>query len=200
VLLKRLHDTTPVAKKTAYFKGQVIDMQVTLELFVIPLYCIQSGLEMKLADPYLFIPPIPIACIDACTFCTGGYKKLFPKLSKSGVTTIFLDLFVGPNAMQAQAVLDKALVDALKKYPGSNRVLFGTNSDRKPEPVMLKKMILVLLAARILTYSVDTKESADKKKKSTITIVAALGFVAGEPTKLAICDDGYWERIPQRLD
>jgi hypothetical protein len=64
---------------------------------------------MKLAKPYLFIPPQPVACNDACTFCTGGYKKLFLKLSKSGVTSIFLDLFAGPNAMQAPAVLDKVV-------------------------------------------------------------------------------------------
>jgi hypothetical protein len=68
-------------------------MQDTLEIFVTPL-----------ANPYLFIPALPVACNDTCTFCTRGYKKLFPKLAKSGVTSTFLDLFAGPNAMQALAV------------------------------------------------------------------------------------------------
>jgi hypothetical protein len=47
----------------------------------------------------------------------------------------------------------------------------------------------MLLAARILAYFVDTKELMDKKKKMTVTIVTALRFVMGEPTKLSICDD-----------
>ena len=175
-------------------------MQDTLELFVIPLYCLQSSLEMTLANPYLFVPARPVSCADACTFCTGGYKKLFPKLDKSGVTSIVLDLFVGPNAMKVPAVLDKALVDALKVYPGSNRLLFGTNSEKKPEPVLLKKMIMMLLAARILTYNVETKESTEKEQKSIVTVVASLGFLPGKPTKLAICDDSYWRRLPQRPD
>jgi hypothetical protein len=42
VLLKRLHDTTPAAKKTPYFKSQERDMQDTLELFVIPLHFIHA--------------------------------------------------------------------------------------------------------------------------------------------------------------
>jgi hypothetical protein len=200
VLIKRLHDTTPAVKKTEYFKSQERDMQDTLELFVIPLHCIQASLEMTLANPYLFLPARPVSCDEACTFCTGGYKKLFPKLDKSGVTSIVLDIFVGQNAMQVPAVLDKALVDALKAYPGSNRLLFGTNSEKKPEPVMVKKMILMLLAARILTYSVITKESTDKQQKSTVTVVASLAFLPGEPTKLAICEDSYWRRLPQRPD
>ena len=200
VLLKRLYDTTAAGRKTKYFKAQVTDMQDTLELFVLPLHCIQSYLEMKLANPYLFVPPRPVACDVACTFCTGGYKKLFPKLEKDGVTTIILDLFVGRNAMQVPPVLDKALVEALKNYPGSTPLLFGTNTEKKPEPVLLKKMILMLLAAKILTYTVETKESStEDKKKSTLTIVAALGFVTNEPTKLAICDDTYWTNIPLRI-
>ena len=200
VLLKRLHDTTPAVKKTPYFKSQEKDMQDTLELFVLPLHCIQGFLEMTLANPYLFVPARPVPCDVACTFCTGGYKKLFPKLDKSGVTSIVLDLFAGPNAMKVPAVLDKALVDALKAYPESNRLLFGMNSKKKPEPVLLKKMILMLLAARILTYNVDTKESSDKQQKSIVTVVASLGFLPGEPTKLAICDDTYWSRLPQQPD
>jgi uncharacterized membrane protein len=56
---------------------------------------------------------------------------------------------------------------------------------------MIKKTILMLIAARILMYSAEKKESTEKKKM-TITIIGALPFVWNNATKLAICNDSYW--------
>jgi hypothetical protein len=56
---------------------------------------------------------------------------------------------------------------------------------------MVKKMILMLIAARILTYLVNKKEFVDKKK-TRITIIGVLAYVWNDAMNFAICDDLYW--------
>jgi hypothetical protein len=34
-------------------------------------------------------------------------------------------------------------------------LLFGTNSEKKPEPILVKKLILMLLGAKILQYVIE---------------------------------------------
>jgi hypothetical protein len=45
--------------------------------------------------------------------------------------------------MKSHPTLDKELIDTLDNFPGSNRLLFGTNSKKKIEPKLVKKMILI---------------------------------------------------------
>jgi hypothetical protein len=65
---------------------------------------------------------------------------------------MFLQLYFGENSMKTSPKIDKELVDAINNYPGSNCLLFGINSDKKPKPILIKKMILMLLGANILRY------------------------------------------------
>jgi hypothetical protein len=37
--------------------------------------------------------------LDSCTFVSGGYRTLFPKLVKSGVQYVLLHLFVGQSGI-----------------------------------------------------------------------------------------------------
>ena len=68
---------------------------------------------------------------------------MFPKLLKSGVQTVFMQLFLGSNPIKSYPTLDKDLVLALRHFPGSNRVMFGMNSEKRPEPKSIKQMILI---------------------------------------------------------
>jgi hypothetical protein len=55
-------------------------------------------------------------------------------------------------------------------------------------------MIVMLLAAVVLAYTAEPKES--KKGKFNVTIITSLAFVIGDLTKLALDDDTYFELIP----
>ncbi len=73
-------------------------------------------------------------------------------------------------------------------------MMFGTNSNRKPEPLLVKKLILMLLAAKILEYVIKRKEKSPGKFE--VTVLGALAFVAGDSTTLALNDDSYWKLVP----
>jgi hypothetical protein len=77
VLLRHLYDS-PGSREASYLKAQEANM------FVIPRWCQQASLEKKMANPYISESAHPAACLDSCTFCSGGYRTLFPKLVKSG--------------------------------------------------------------------------------------------------------------------
>ena len=96
--------------------------------------------------------------------------------------------------MKTQPILDKDLVHGIQNFRGSNRSMFGTNSEKKPEPLLVKKMILMLLGAKILSYSAERKESTPGK--FVVTIYGALAFVPGNTTRLAINDDSHWVLLP----
>ena len=195
VLLKRLHDTVTTVQNTAYFKLQEDDIQDVLELFVLANGCLQAKLELKMSNPYLPALIVPTDCGHACSFCLGNYKTMFPRLVKSGVRTVFLQLFLGGDAIKSKPTLDKELVNAVKNYPGSNRLLFGINSDRKPEPKLVMQLVLMLLAAKILKYNTERKTSEDRKT-TTVTVLGALAFMSNNQTKLTLHDDSYWTLIP----
>jgi superfamily II DNA helicase RecQ len=195
VLLKRLHDTPAANKQIPYFKTQEADMQDCLTAFILPQHCQQAWMEVKQSNPYVPLSRHPVACLDACAYCLGRYKTMFPTLIRSGVQTVFLQLYFGEHPMKNRPTIDKELVDAIKSYPGSNRLLFGINSNKKPEPVLIKKMIMMLLAAKILRYVTERKESTPPGK-FTMSVFGSLAFVSGNATKLALNDPSYWTLLP----
>jgi hypothetical protein len=194
VLLKRLHDTPAANKQIPYFKTQEADMQDCLTAFILPQHCQQAWMEMKQSNPYIPLSGTPLPCLDACAYCLGRYKTMFPTVVRAGIQSVFLQLYFGENPMKTRPTIDKELVDAIKNYPGSNRLLFGINSNKKPEPVLIKKMILMLLAAKILRYVIERKETT--AGKFTMSVFGSLAFVSGDPTKLALNEASYWTLLP----
>ena len=93
-----------------------------------------------------------------------------------------------------------------KKYPGSNQLIFGVKSKKEPQPILVKKMILVLIASNILGHAakvekVDICSDKDVPVKDRIPVLlkAVLGYscrsvINGVPT-YAMFDDYYWHRI-----
>ena len=96
--------------------------------------------------------------------------------------------------MKTPAILDKDLVDAIKKYPGSNRMIFGTNTEKRPEPILVKKLVLMLIAAKIVRHYPERKEKTPGTFE--VTIYGSLAFVDGDNTTLAITDSTYWSLLP----
>ena len=118
VLLKRLYNNPSTNNDTlSYFATLEKDMQDALVMLVLPQFCLNVGLELKMGNPYIALPVRPPPCLDSCAYCTGRYRTLFPTIIKAGANTVLLQLFNGSNLMKMPAVLDKDLVDAIKKYP-----------------------------------------------------------------------------------
>jgi superfamily II DNA helicase RecQ len=192
ILLKRLHNNPSARNDNSYFKTLESDIHDCLLAFVIPQQCYHAYLEMKLANPYDSSPLRPMNCLDSCSYCLGS--PIFPSISKDGVRTVLMQIFLGQSQMRSRPILDKDLVDGIKNFDGSNRLIFGTNTNKKPEPVLVKKLILMLLAARILEYVIDRKETSPGKFE--VTVVGALAFVTGDATRLAMNDDAQWSLLP----
>ncbi len=109
--------------------------------------CLQVALEMALANPYRVSINIPDADGHACTYCDGTYKTLFLMLVRTGVQLVLLQVFLGPEPADKDE-LNKELVERFRNFKGSNRLLFGIQIDKKLEPAVVKKMFLMLLAAK----------------------------------------------------
>jgi hypothetical protein len=192
ILLKRLWNTS--VKEDSYFVSQDADIRACLTLLVLPDYCLQATLEKRMSNPFDDVGEMPQPCEDACTYCLGKYETMFPKLVMAGVQTVLLHLFVGPLSMAGRPTIEKEFVNAIRKFKNSNRLLFGINSDKSPLPKHIKKMIVMLLAANIIDYSADQKETS--KGKYNVTIIASLAFVKDDPSKLTLNDNSYFESLP----
>jgi hypothetical protein len=104
VLLKRLHNNPSGNKDLTYFEQMKNDMHECLLAFVLPQHCYHSTIEMKMANPYCGINEVPVACLDACSYCLGKHKTMFPTIVKHGVSSVLFQLFVGPNQMKTRPV------------------------------------------------------------------------------------------------
>jgi hypothetical protein len=195
VLLKRLHDDPSGNRDSSYFETLENDMHDCLLTFVLPQQCHDHAtIEMKMANPFVENDRAPASCGDACSFCTGRHKAMWPALVRHGACSVLSQLFVGPNQMTARPVLDKSLIDCIKNFKGSNGAMFGINSDRKPEPLLVKKAILMLLGAKILQHVAERKETAPGK--SEVSIYGSLAFVEGDVARLAMNEASCWSLLP----
>ena len=194
MLLKRLHNNPAANRDTAYFGKLEGDIQDCLLAFILPQQCYHATMERLMANPYVSNTIRPSACFDACSFCKARVVPIFPSLVKEGVRTVLMQLFLGPLSMVTRPVIDKALVDSIRNFKGSNRLIFGVNSDKKPEPLLVKKTILMLLAARILNYVVDRKETT--LGNFQVNIFGTLAFLPGDNTRLALSEDSSFALIP----
>ena len=133
-----------------------------------------------------------------------------------------MDLYSGDKRIGGDITFDSVLVDALRKYPDRDRLIFGAKTKNQPSPINVKKLLLALIAANILTYSATIKpiesdgdennsncsansQSTTKKddtdKKTTVILKATLGksrYSTTGRSRLAIEEDYYWNCIRQR--
>jgi hypothetical protein len=75
------------------------------------------------------------------------------------------------------------------------RLIFGTNSEKPPAPILVKKLLLMLIAAGILVCEHVVISSNDAGPKE---YDLALGLATSGPdgTILALHEDSFWQRIP----
>jgi hypothetical protein len=106
---------------------------------------------------------------------------------------------VGKHSIEGWPTIDDALVTAIRLFPEVQSIVFGMNRSRKsPEPVMVKKLILMLLAAKILeTYAGQTEATSTTDQPKSI-VLCCLAFDDTDETgcRPALQHDRFWESIP----
>ena len=201
-LWKRIYGGT--VDKLSYRKSLLLDVEVMLACLVVPTHCIKSVLAHKASNPFITDKNTPVylphPCLNSCSFCLGEYSDIAPPLNRAGVCIILMDLFSGTNRISGDITFMPVLLDHIKKYPGCNRLVFGVNSNKRPAPIQIKKMLLVLISANILNHTASVEDSTDKGGIGTqVVLKAVLGYSRraeqnGIPT-YAMFDDYYWFRV-----
>jgi hypothetical protein len=106
----------------------------------------------------------------------GDYSGIIPKVRRLGVQQVLLGIFVGQHPIEGRPTVDDALVTAIRLFPEVQSIVFGIDRSRKlPEPAMVKKLILMLLAAKILkTYisQTETPTTTDQPKSIVLCRLA----------------------------
>jgi len=122
-----------------------------------------------------------------------------------------MDLYSGEKRISEVILFDPVLLNAIRKYPNCNRLLFDVYTNKRPTPILVKKVTLMLLAAKILRHAhvKEVKETtADEDKDGTknytkvkIIIKEVLGYATLDNNnckQYAINIDSYWSQIKQR--
>ena len=92
---------------------------------------------------------------------------MFPAVNRSGLTRILLDIFMGVNRINGTCTIDNSILKAIVEFEESSMLIFDLKSKNKPALVLVKKVLLVLIAAGILGYSMkNTNTAAEKVDKS----------------------------------
>jgi hypothetical protein len=67
-------------------------------------------------------------------------------------------LFLGINLLDEPSFERGGLIDALKNYPDAQVLFFANASCALPSPINIKNLILMLLAANIITHRVTKRQ------------------------------------------
>ena len=120
-----------------------------LAMLVVPTHCIESVLAHKASNPFGRDRNTPVylphPCQYSCSFCLGDYTDIASSLNRAGVCMMLMDLFSGSNIISGDKTFIPVLLDYIKKYKGCNILVFGANSNKSPQPIVIKKKMLVLI-------------------------------------------------------
>ena len=115
ILLKRIHTSTvgiPTYRRTLLY-----ELRNVLTYMVILTHCLNATFADKQSNPFQgnnngvrYLPP---PCMNACSFCVGDYKEMFPPVIRSGVTIVLMDLFSGTNRIGEEIIFDPVLLKAI---------------------------------------------------------------------------------------
>ena len=163
----------------SYRQSLLFDVDVMLAMLVVPTHCLKSVLTHKCANPFLHVQGTPIylppPCLYSCSFCCNKYNDLCPPLVRDGVFLVLMDLFLGDNIIAGDITFVPVLLDKIKKYPNSDCILFGVNSDKEPALVTIKEMLLILIASNIIRHACTLGSKGKENKLQTkVTIEVVL--------------------------
>jgi hypothetical protein len=159
-----------------------------LTLLVLPQRCLQitDQLEIRLSDPK--DATISMDACRSCLYCADSNE--FPPVDRTGVVLVLFNIFLtGDRKLQGLTTVDK-VVKAMVAYPGIARHLFRSARLSDEPPVDIKKVLLSLIADRILLV-VQYYNNGD----SSPGIILTPAVSSPGATTFASDDDSFWRCI-----
>jgi hypothetical protein len=178
---------------------QLERLSKVIQLLVLPVECQQCALERALANPFSN-PAVAVLtpCVSLCQFCVDGscIHPKFPRINKDGVRAALVDLFLGGNQLDEPSFESGGLINALRNYPDAQMLFFANASRALPSPINIKNLLLMLLAANIITHRVTERQVLNEDGSVSVkSILLARLHIKSDGT-LAIYDISFWHRIP----
>ena len=106
------------------------------------------------------------------------------------------------NRIIEEITIDPFLLNAIKCYKDCNQIVFGVNSKKDKVPQLVKKLILILISARIFGHSVTLLPQKNNEVFDQISIKAELSTLLYTSTEklyqFALFYNYYWMRINQQ--
>jgi hypothetical protein len=128
---------------SSYRKQQLDDLILMLQLLVLPPGCFHVFFERQFSSPFWTGPLFDDPCVDRCSFCDGSYNNMFLRISRCGVVSVFFSL--GPSVILDIRCI-ATVIDSIKSMKHSARLIYGTNLEKPPAPILVKKLLLMLIA------------------------------------------------------
>ena len=142
--------------------------------------CMSVHIETILGNPEMH-EDIPEVCGE-CPVCKN--ELVFFQINRQGTKTVLLDLFVfGNHPIEGKPDL-KALVKAIKTYPGVRQLIVsGTRSLSQIQPIEIKKVLFMLVAHCILVLKFENVSNS---------VVFHLAKSNHDNSMLALQHNPYW--------
>jgi hypothetical protein len=144
---------------TEYQAAQLNDLFQVLRLLVLPERCFQVVLESVLSHPDdATIPDDPCGC---CSFCKDS--SAFPAVDRTGVVHVLFNLFLhGDDRITGTTTVDK-VIRAMVDFEDIAMHLFRSSHTLAKPPVTIKKLLLTLIAAEIITLQFQKAASGSSE-------------------------------------
>ena len=192
-----LEETTPEFKKVL-----LNNLHIAMGAIVLPTGCIKLLFVHKASNPFTSHEhPFPSPC-GVCSYYRDDYQLIFPTVSQVGLMRLLMDIFMGESRIQGSYSINNAITKAVFDYKYCNQLVFRVNSQNKPQPILAKKSLMMLIVSSILDYNIKKKVVVNDGNNTT-NYEATEDYLAftcdmqGLSTnRLAINDYRYWQRIP----
>ena len=182
-LFKRIEDPTEEFIDDAYRRHQCNDLFGVAKLLMCPVECFSIAFERVLGNPFNPVIVLPNPC-GYCPFCCG--ERIVLPISRKGAKHILFELFVDGDHFMTDSRNTVNVINAIRNYPDVGCHLFASKNKRIASPSNIKKFLLVLITAKIITISYDSKQQH---------VICGLARAAPHSDELAVDSDGHWSSI-----
>jgi hypothetical protein len=172
-------------------------LSIVTRITVLPVYCLHAALAMDSANPYSPHPRqlLRKQCGTRCSFCLKTYKTIFPAVSRAGIVSVFLDVYLHQRHNNPILTLEDTLVSAIRSYKNrdgldSKFLILKSKAKGQISPINIKKIIFMLIAAEIIGLDPKMGEG----ENDSVTFHATL--LSDTNGHLNLYDDHHWKHIP----
>jgi hypothetical protein len=200
-LRRRLERSLRDGMPRSFYNHLLLLLANVTRIITLPACCIHAALAMDSANPFLPHPrqPLELSCGDRCSFCLGSYKSIFPTVSRAGVVTVLIDVFLHQRQNNPVLTIEDSLIAAIRSYKDSDGqdskfLIMKSKAKGQLTPINIKKLLMMLVAAQIV--GLVPKLSTDDNNNDKVIFHASL--LCDSTRNLHLYDDHRWKLIPQK--